>query len=101
MSCAGGGPVQYRTTRDEHSTEEDRQATSTHDRDATSVWPEFASDSDFERSVILNESVNGADIFDTACREATRPSNRLSDQTWERVAHDLGRPVRQKNVVVP
>jgi hypothetical protein len=33
-------------------------------------WPEFASDSDLERSVILSESVNGADIFDTACREA-------------------------------
>jgi hypothetical protein len=33
-------------------------------------WPEFASDSDIERSVILNESLNGADIFDTACREA-------------------------------
>jgi hypothetical protein len=34
------------------------------------AWPEFASDSDIERGIILAESLNGADVFDAACREA-------------------------------
>ncbi len=33
-------------------------------------WPEFASDSEVERPIILAESSNGADIYDAACREA-------------------------------
>jgi hypothetical protein len=33
-------------------------------------WPEFAADSEFERPIILAESLNGPDIYDAACREA-------------------------------
>jgi hypothetical protein len=33
-------------------------------------WPEFAADSEFERPIILAESLNGPDIYDVACRDA-------------------------------
>ncbi len=33
-------------------------------------WAEFVGDSDLERSIIISESTNGADIYEAACSTA-------------------------------